>query len=274
MEDADRSTKILINLGLTATQAKIYLALSKMGKTTAETISKNAGITRPDAYRVLNELQEKGLITTEIAAPRQYQAVAVTQVTTILLNQKLEEYKQAVQETEELIQNIKDTDPQPQNEKHRILIINGTKSLMQLIRKEHGKARHSIYIIAPYQRWTQIAGEIHEHYEQALERGVQYRIILEKTEPPTQLPETLNVLFTKPNFQIRISSKPLEVNAAVFDDETAAFNSCPTMPLGKSPMIWTNHPSFLKMCKDHFETQWKTAKPIGYKTMKALRKKS
>jgi sugar-specific transcriptional regulator TrmB len=56
------SNQLLIELGCTALQAKVYLNLLALENTTAKTLAKKANIARAEAYRILNELQEKNLL--------------------------------------------------------------------------------------------------------------------------------------------------------------------------------------------------------------------
>jgi len=53
--------KSLTNLGLTPTQAKIYLANLQTGQATAKAISQTSKIAREDIYRTLPSLQALGL---------------------------------------------------------------------------------------------------------------------------------------------------------------------------------------------------------------------
>jgi hypothetical protein len=54
-------------------------------------------------------------------------------------------------------------------------------------------------------------------------------------------------------------SSSISVNAAIFDGKEASFCFYPSKPLTESPIIWTNHPSFLAMFQSHFENIWKSA---------------
>lgn len=51
----------LISLGLTDKEAKIYIALYKVGQATAYEIAKEAGVKRPTVYMLIEELRKKGL---------------------------------------------------------------------------------------------------------------------------------------------------------------------------------------------------------------------
>ncbi len=112
-------------------------------------------------------------------------------------------------------------------------------------------------LVSTLPRWLAIVSECHVNYEKALERGVQYRGIIEKAAGGTRLPENVLALLAKPNFTLRFVRGPCSANCAVFDDREATFNFYPSKMLAEAPIVWTNHPSLLAMCRDHFEALWK-----------------
>ena len=46
---------------------------------------------------------------------------------------------------------------------------------------------------------------------------------------------------------------------AIFDNKEATISYFPSKPLGASPILLTNHQSFVSMARDHFEAIWKKA---------------
>ena len=48
-----RDAETLVAIGLTSTEAKVYLTLESLGKANAKTIWKNSGVARQDIYRIL-----------------------------------------------------------------------------------------------------------------------------------------------------------------------------------------------------------------------------
>ena len=66
-EDLNDQILTLTELSLSTTQAKIYLALVKTKSQTAQAISTLSSVSRPDVYRVLNQLQNLGLVEKIIA---------------------------------------------------------------------------------------------------------------------------------------------------------------------------------------------------------------
>jgi len=64
------STKILQELGLSTTEAKVYIALLELGSALAGEITKKSEINRTNVYDALERLIEKGLVTFVISANR------------------------------------------------------------------------------------------------------------------------------------------------------------------------------------------------------------
>jgi sugar-specific transcriptional regulator TrmB len=66
----------LAEFGLTALQARVYVALLKLGTIRASRISTNVGVVRPEVYRVLRELSVKGLVQRNLGPPATYSPIA------------------------------------------------------------------------------------------------------------------------------------------------------------------------------------------------------
>ncbi len=57
----DKILQALISLGLTEKEAKVYLALYKIGEGTSYEVAKESGIKRPTVYVIMEELRKRGL---------------------------------------------------------------------------------------------------------------------------------------------------------------------------------------------------------------------
>ncbi|MCW4019121.1 MAG: hypothetical protein NWF00_10680 [Candidatus Bathyarchaeota archaeon] len=90
----EEAIQTLVNLGLTVLQAKVYLALVTVGTTTGRITAKAANVASQDVYRVLTELQEKGLAEKIIAKPNKYKPTPVQNGISALLKQKIKEYNE------------------------------------------------------------------------------------------------------------------------------------------------------------------------------------
>jgi hypothetical protein len=131
---------------------------------------------------------------------------------------------------------------------------------------QHDNAQRNINVLCTLPRWLQILNFCFEDYEKALSRGVKYRVVIEASDSEIRSQDSIQVLLTKPNFELRLSGSPLRTNASIFDQKEVTINFFPSQSLAESPVIWTNHPSFILMCQDHFIATWKMTKKYKRET--------
>lgn len=90
----EEDAETLAAIGLTSTQAKVYLTLASLRQAKARTIYKNSGVPRQDIYRILTELEGKSLVEKIIAAPTEFRAIPLQDGLSVLLKHKAHEYKE------------------------------------------------------------------------------------------------------------------------------------------------------------------------------------
>jgi sugar-specific transcriptional regulator TrmB len=262
----EEENKFLCEIGFTKTQAKIYLTLLKMEEADGRTLTKNTHTPRTEVYRILDELQRKGLVEKEIAAtPYKFKAVPLKLGLQILMAHKGRQYREMERKTKDFLRK---NQTRPINVSHereyKIRVIEGKDRILQIMAHEHEKVQQRAYILSTQERWLQIMDACYEHYKQSLERGVKYQVVLEESESIFNFPQNLLELMTIPNLKLRITRKPLKTNACIFDGKEATFNFYPSKSLKESPIIWTNHPSFLDMYERLFNSTWRSAVPFAF----------
>jgi sugar-specific transcriptional regulator TrmB len=93
LESNASTIETLTILGLTVNQAKVYLALTNYERAKPGEIAKKTGCCRPEVYRTLNELFEKGLVERVLAVPACFKAIRLDQGIEILLKERENELK-------------------------------------------------------------------------------------------------------------------------------------------------------------------------------------
>ena len=81
----------LTGLGLKLVQAKVYVALAKSGPLSVREISVLSKVPRTDLYRILEELEKKGLAERVIATPTKFKATPLVDCINMLLQRRREE---------------------------------------------------------------------------------------------------------------------------------------------------------------------------------------
>lgn len=76
MEEGD-AVASLERLGLTTYEAKVFIALQKLGSGTAREVSRVADVPRSQVYSVTESLEERGLVEVQQSSPMQYRPVRI-----------------------------------------------------------------------------------------------------------------------------------------------------------------------------------------------------
>lgn len=257
MSQEDVKAELLCELGFTRTQSKLYLTLLKFGKSDAKTLATQSNIHRTEVYRALEELQKKGLVDKEIDLPIRFVAVAPAVGLLNSIKKKREEIETTAEKTVDFIKQFESTTEEVNDsQEYNIRVIDGRKRIVQKIKEQHRKVEHTVDIITILPRWLQILDECLEDYQKALERGVQYRLIVGHLEDLNDLPKSLDPILGNPNFKIKPVAATQNINSAIFDQKEATLNYFPCKNLGESPLIVTNHPSLIELAQGYFESIW------------------
>jgi hypothetical protein len=97
-------------------------------------------------------------------------------------------------------------------------------------------------------------------YADAVGRGVKFRVITEKPRDAKVFPKTMQSLWANPNLNLRWIRGYPKANVSILDKKEALVTIYPAASLAESPLVWTNHPSFIAIYQDHFETVWNSAR--------------
>jgi len=252
---SEEETNLLMRIGLTKNQTHVYLALLKFDGANALQLAKKTNFPSAVLYRTIEELQKKGLVEKILSKPFSFKATPLNVGLQILLTEKVQDYEELKRMAKILLlSRAKYRSEPPEKSKYNLRIIEGKKRILQVMKNQHSVVQQKVCILSTLNRWLQIVYDSDEKYSKALARRVKYTVVIEMDEPKNRikLPENVLNLLKKPNFRLWFSTTPLICNLAVFDDQEATINFFPSKSLTESPIIVTRHPSFIRMCIDHF----------------------
>lgn len=112
MENVDSHVKTLEKLGLTSLQARIYLTAVTLQSASVRRIAEKSEVARTDVYRIVPTLEKLGLLKKIISTPTMYEATALKDGCSLLLQRKKEEYTEAKLKAKELIEEFQKKPPQ------------------------------------------------------------------------------------------------------------------------------------------------------------------
>ena len=84
----DEIAEQLKEFGLTFNQAKIYLAILRLGETSVEPVSKLSKVRREDVYRALPRLYQIGIVQRNLGTHLKVKAVDIRNAMDILMQEK------------------------------------------------------------------------------------------------------------------------------------------------------------------------------------------
>ena len=172
-------------------------------------------------YRVLGELQEKGLIEKIIFKPPLYRATTTIQEgVTMLLQEKQEEYYQTKKQAEKIFNSLTQNRNQSnQEEGVQFTITSELKLLIKTHEKFTASCKKSIDFIFPIKIGEKEVLRESDHIKAAIDRGIKVRAM---TGRPIQVTTNLNSksTFKSPRFEHRFlpeSVTPFGMN--IFDNQ-------------------------------------------------------
>jgi sugar-specific transcriptional regulator TrmB len=244
----------LICLGLTPSQAKLYLSILKIGQADGKAIAKHSGVARQEVYRIIGELEEKGLIEKVIAKPYEFRGVPLQFGVSRLLALKSEEYDLAKEKSWGLIKRFQPKEEEISADYLMTLIPKGD-TLAKRVINELRISQQSVDIVTTVQRLMQ-STDLYTPIREAINRGVQLRVITEKPCNKQAFLRELKGLLEE-GLKLKCLPRIPKAKTAIFDQKVAIVTLYPAIYAKESICMWTNYPIILASYQDYFNIMWR-----------------
>ena len=260
LQDAD--TQTFLSLGLNCSEARVFVALYKLGTSEASRIAKASTVDRPDVYRALSKLHNLGLVEKIIAHPTKFRAIPIEIGITILFENKTREFIDLKQQSLTLINrmNEKSIDAESYQESQFVLIPS-TEALFKRLAKSIEKTQKSIDISTSWKRFKFACYRLADSLEKAWSKGVKGRTVLEVIEEPAL--DFIKKYWRPPHAEIRQNHVPPKTVIALYDKKEVYIYLQPGADMTESPALWSDNPSLLAMAEDYFETLWSATQKLS-----------
>jgi len=257
----EKNVELLQKLGLTPSQAKVYLALATLGTSTARRAYKVAQVARQDIYRILIELQQIGLVEKIILTPTMFKALPLRYGVSILLGHKIKETAELKVKARELMKNAPATAKPSEHLEDAQFVYVPKKAIMRRVEKEINKSQKTFDLILSWEKFSNWMFHAEEVVQKLVEKGVKIRYITEKPKDENAMPKIVTEIASENNPLLKgryILNVPL-VHFAVIDDKEVLINTSSTSAYGKTPALWSNNRCLLLLCRNYFEGLWSKA---------------
>jgi sugar-specific transcriptional regulator TrmB len=256
----DENTVLLLGLGLSLNQARVYLAILQLQKTTAGQIAKFSKVRREDVYRILPILEKMGLIERLLGKPTEIRATPVSDALTFLLGEEKKRFDERLSGMRITVQKLSLKDwKQPLPEEESIYILIAEKKA--ILAKTSGLIRNSrkeVALIADKERIIWILSQLSDECKQAIKNGAQIRLIFEGDSTDGLLKEKVQKLIDGASVHVKFHRKPLN-HFIMSDDTEALITGSKKSGIGESPSLWTNNSNLIGVLRTSFEFDWKKA---------------
>ncbi len=263
MSQTEDERRALQDLGLTLSQAKVYMTLVTIGNLTARQTSTFAKVARQDIYRILSELHNRGLVEKIVSIPTKFTAVPIEEAVSILMDRKMKETAELQKRTKELLQHFASkVKSSIIEENQQFVLIPEKERLITRIKMAIKTANERIDLTSSAKVLPNIFFVLAENFKEAIAKGVEIRCIVHKPEDTGSWSETVQILAENPLFKLKILYNSPDTRCGIFDYKEVFIATYPSRGAFQSPALWSNNPSLIIAFQDHFEKMWLEAKEI------------
>jgi sugar-specific transcriptional regulator TrmB len=260
MSDSE-NTDLLLGLGLTLNQAKIYLAIIKLQKTTVGQVANFSKVRREDVYRILPSLEKMGLIERLLGKPTEIRATRVSDALSLLVAEEKGKFDEKLVGMKNIVQklSLKEWKQQPLGDESIYILIAEKAAILAKISELIKNSTKEIALIAAKGWIIPVLARFSAESKGAIKMGAKIRLIFEEENPDSLLKEKVKKLIGIPSVQIRFHREPLN-HFIMSDDKEALITASKESGVGESPSLWTNNSNLIGVLRTGFESDWKKAK--------------
>jgi len=256
----DESTDLLLGLGLGLNQARVYLAILKLEKTTVGQVAKVSKVRREDVYRILPSLEKMGLIERLLGKPTEVRATLISDALAFLVaeeKRKSDERLSGLKSTVKKL-SLKDWTHRSPEEESIFILIPDKKAILAKTSALIRDSRKEVALIADKARIMPILAQFSDEYRLAINDGAQIRLLLEGEKPDDSLKEKVKKLIGAASVEVKFYREPLN-HFIMSDDKEALITTSKESGLGESPSLWTNNNNLIGVLRTGFESDWEKA---------------
>ena len=258
----DRLKEELMKFGLSQNQTKVFIYLGKYGPKTASEVFNSLEMPRTETYQILNQLQNKGIISVEFSSPAVYSALPFDKAIFMLINSEKEKVSLLAKKEDELT-NLWEAIPRIESDaavlkKDQLQMLNGAVHINSKIKEMLESTEKEIQIFLTLK---DLARFYHQDVLKALSKShleIRY-IISAKDKIPKFLKES-------DKGKVKILNDPKIQNQCFIvkdSDEVLIFLRNSDNHYKDVFACWTNSKSFVESMDMLFRCCWEQAKIAG-----------
>jgi sugar-specific transcriptional regulator TrmB len=265
----ERDAEMLVDFGLTGTQAKVYLATARLKLATVAQISRVAKVRREDVYRILPKLEEMGIVEKLLGKPTKVRATPVEDALSLLIKQEKDTARKRVSgleaKRETFLTHFKRAPRLEVEEKPHFALLSKRESIIARSLMMIKRAEKEIDIVFSRSQIMQFLYAFSEQIKKNIRKGIKIRVISELPDYEDSLPRLIEERISPGNaFDLRYSDLPSS-HYMIADYNEALVSTTTEGNMAEHPCLWTNSKSLVGIFQGDFENLWH--KSTSWKTI-------
>ncbi len=250
--------RVLTSLGLTSSQAKVYLVLAQNGSSKVTAISSACGIHRTHLYEALKALETDGFVEKHLETGS-YTALPLKEAADCLVNNKKQELGKLETEIAEMAKVL----PQKtghQNHKNEIFLSSNKNYSFSKVYKYLSSAKVQVDQMHTWKRFIQLWATFDQTYIELTSRRVRVRQIVEAPEDTAQAKTFLKrAIFKNPLIEVRFVPKT-GGNATLIDNARVLMSTSQgDEKLGETPLLFSDYKGLQGLMATYFSYMWENS---------------
>ena len=249
---------LLVSLGLTSSQARVYMALVRNGPSKVSSISQSSGIHRAHLYEILRSLEKAGFVERTLGDGG-FSAAPIKESALVLIKHKQKEIAELENQVSAIVEEP--TKPTQNSEnKREILLISNKNRTLNMVQKSLESCKSNLDLMHTWRRFSQLWPYFSTTFTDAMSRKVVIRQIVEAPKDIFHARLFLNrKIFQNKSLELRFV--PITGgNFALIDNNKLLLSTTSSHEnLGEAPFIYSNCEGLLGLFHNYFEVSWKSS---------------
>jgi sugar-specific transcriptional regulator TrmB len=251
---------VLAELGLSPSQAKVYLSLANSKSLTAQAISKTSRVARPDVYRILAQLEDAGLVERIIANPNEFHAISIEKCVSSLMQRRIMKTAELQQKTLTLTKDFRRSIADEElEEKFQFVLIPERAAVYAKAEKMIRNVQECVCFLGLTNRMISWLSACSPLLERALARKIVCRMIMPNLDTKWCDSDPMKTLGKHLSFALRLISGSPKAGFSVWDRKEVLISTSTIDTPFPAPTLWSNNRATVDLCQDYFECLWKEA---------------
>jgi sugar-specific transcriptional regulator TrmB len=244
----------LQRLGLSLTQARVWLALVELKSSRAKGISQLSGLATCDVYRVIPQLLKLGLAETLVTKPKEFKATPPENAIKILLKKKRLEDAKTQTRARKLLERVKTTRFLEPPDCSKMTLIQGGERIIQFGLPKMLATKKTLNCVQTNQVFCSFISDASESLEKLLARNVETRFVIENKRAVEKPSEELKRLLKKQKFKVKFTQTEIKACVLLNDNENVFVST--SLDTHRTPSYWSNNPCVVAVVRGYFEKLW------------------